>query len=148
MNCIWPNMKYILASLTLLMSTMLLAGCANSNRHILGANDESQLQVRSIQTRAFDTSDKNMVVRNVVASLQDLNFVIDKADADLGTVTATKLSGYQIRMTVTVRPKGDTQMVVRANGQYNNKVILDPVMYQDFFAVLQKSLFLTANSID
>ena len=51
-------------------------------------------------------------------------------------------------MTVTVRPKGDTQMVVRANGQYNNKVILDPVMYQDFFAVLQKSLFLTANSID
>ncbi len=89
-----------------------------------------------------------MVVRNVVASLQDLNFVIDKADADLGTVTATKLSGYQIRMTVTVRPKGDTQMVVRANGQYNNKVILDPVMYQDFFAVLQKSLFLTANSID
>lgn len=141
-------MKRIGAILPTLMFAMFVVGCANPNRHILGDTEESQLQVRSIQTRVFDTKDKNMVVRNVVASLQDLSFVIDKADADLGTVTATKLSGYQIRMTVTVRPKGETQMVVRANGQYNNRIILDPVMYQDFFVVLQKSLFLTANSID
>ncbi len=141
-------MKRIGAILPALMFAMFVVGCANPNRHILGDTEESQLQVRSIQTRVFDTKDKNMVVRNVVASLQDLSFVIDKADADLGTVTATKLSGYQIRMTVTVRPKGETQMVVRANGQYNNRIILDPVMYQDFFVVLQKSLFLTANSID
>lgn len=141
-------MKRVQTVLFLVLSALLLAGCQSPDRHILGDDEQSQLQVRSIQTRAFDTGDKNMVVRNVVASLQDLNFVIDKADADLGTVTATKLSGYQIRMTVTVRPKGDSQMVVRANGQYNNRVILDPVMYQDFFTVLQKSLFLTANSID
>lgn len=140
-------MKRIAAGLLVLVSAI-LAGCANPDRHILGDTEESQLQVRSIQTRVFDTADKNMVVRNVVASLQDLSFVIDKADAELGTVTATKLSGYQIRMTVTVRPKGEKQMVVRANGQYNNRVIMDPVMYQDFFAVLQKSLFLTANSIE
>ncbi|HSC75694.1 MAG TPA: hypothetical protein VLB90_05605 [Pseudomonadales bacterium] len=141
-------MKRIGSILPVLVLAMCVAGCENPNRHILGDTEESQLQIRSIQTRVFDTKDKNMVVRNIVASLQDLSFVIDKADADLGTVTATKLSGYQIRMTVTVRPKGETQMVVRANGQYNNHVILDPVMYQDFFAVLQKSLFLTANSID
>lgn len=141
-------MKYVQAVLLLVLSALLAAGCQSPDRHILGDDEQSQLQVRSIQTRSFETADKNMVVRNVVASLQDLNFVIDKADADLGTVTATKLSGYQIRMTVTVRPKGDSQMVVRANGQYNNRVILDPVMYQDFFTVLQKSLFLTANSID
>jgi hypothetical protein len=134
--------------LSVMISVMLLTGCESPDRHILGNPEESQLQVRSIQTRAFDTKDKNMVVRNVVASLQDLGFVIDKADAELGTVTATKLSGYQIRMTVTVRPKGETQMAVRANGQYNDRVILDPAMYQDFFTVLQKSLFLTANSID
>lgn len=140
-------MKRIAAGLLVLVSAILV-GCANPDRHILGDTEESQLQVRSIQTRVFDTADKNMVVRNVVASLQDLSFVIDKADAELGTVTATKLSGYQIRMTVTVRPKGEKQMVVRANGQYNNRVILDPVMYQDFFNVLQKSLFLTANSIE
>lgn len=141
-------MKHIGLVVSVFISAMLIAGCQNPNRHILGDTEESQLQVRSIQTRVFDTNDKNMVVRNVVASLQDLSFVIDKADADLGTVTATKLSGYQIRMTVTVRPKGETQMVVRANGQYNNRIILDPVMYQDFFTVLQKSLFLTANSVD
>ena len=126
----------------------LLAGCETPDNRILGSNETSQLEIRSIQSRTFDTADKNMVVRNVVASLQDLSFVIDKADAELGTVTATKLSGYEIRMTVTVRPKGTTQMLVRANGQYSDRVILDPVMYQDFFNVLQKSLFLTANSID
>ena len=136
--------KYVLT----VASILTLTGCANPNSHILGSGEESQLQVRSIQTRSFDTKDKNMVVRNVVASLQDLSFVIDKADADLGTVTATRLTGYQIRMTVTVRPKDNNQMVVRANGQYNNQVILDPVLYQDFFTVLQKSLFLSANSID
>lgn len=130
------------------MALVFLAGCVNPNAHILGSGDESQLKTRQMQTRSFDTADKNMVVRNVVASLQDLNFVIDKADDELGTVTATRLSGYQIRMTVTVRPKGKDQMIVRANGQYNNQVILDPVLYQDFFSVLQKSLFLTANSID
>lgn len=140
-------MKRIAAVVLVLMSAI-MAGCVNPDRHILADSAESQLQIRSIQTRVFDTADKNMVVRNVVASLQDLSFVIDKADAELGTVTATKLSGYQIRMTVIVRPKGEKQMTVRANGQYNNRVILDPVMYQDFFNVLQKSLYLTANSIE
>ena len=144
-------MKYVAKRVSvslLLAACMVMVGCESPDRHILGNPEESSLQIRSIQSRAFDTKDKNMVVRNVVASLQDLGFVIDKADAELGTVSATKLSGYQIRMTVTVRPKGETQMVVRANGQYNDHVIMDPVMYQDFFTVLQKSLFLTANSID
>lgn len=101
-----------------------------------------------MQTRAFDTDDKNMVVRNVISTLQDLNFVIDKADGELGTISATKLSGYQVRMTVTVRQKSPEQLLVRANAQYNLKAIDDPKIYQDFFSALSKSLFLTANSID
>ncbi|MDB4729996.1 hypothetical protein OAF58_00765 [bacterium] len=101
-----------------------------------------------MQTRSFDTSNKNSVVRSTIATLQDLGFVIDKADADLGTISATKLSGYQIRMTVTVRPKPTGQMIVRANAQYNVVAIEDPKMYQDFFTSLGKSLFLSANSVE
>ncbi len=126
-----------------------MVACANQNRNILSdGSGNSQLQTRSIQTRSFDTGDKNLVVRNIIATLQDLGFVIDKADVDLGTVTATRLSGYQIRMSVTARNKGSEEMIVRANGQYNDQVILDPVLYQDFFSALQKSLFLSANSVE
>ena len=134
--------KIIVATLFVLA----LAGCASQNSHILEGG--SQVQLRSMQTRAFDTSNKNMVVRNVIATLQDLSFVVDKADAELGIVTATKLSRYTIRITVTVRPKSESQMLVRANAQYNFIAIEDPEVYQQFFSALQKSLFLTAHSVE
>jgi hypothetical protein len=78
-----------------------------------------------------------------------MGFVIDKADLDLGTISATKLSGYQIKMTVTVRTKrGGIQQLVRANARYNLEAIVDPEMYQDFFNALGKSLFLAANEVE
>ena len=110
-----------------------------------GAN---QVELRSFQTRAFDTTDKDMMLRTVIATLQDLGFIIDQADEDLGAVTGTKLSGYQIRMTVITRPRGDTQLLVRANAYYNKTPIEDPLPYQDFFTSLEKALFLTAHQVD
>ena len=129
-----------------LLALVSLVGCASPNSHILEGG--SQVELRSYQSRSFDTADKVLVVRNVISTMQDLSFVIDKADADLGTVTGTKLSGYEVRMTVTVRPKSETQVIVRANATYNMKAIEDPVVYQQFFAALEKSLFLTAQQIE
>lgn len=84
-----------------------------------------------------------------IATLQDLGFVVDKADLDLGSVSATKLSGYALRMTVNVRPgTSGKSMIVRANAQYNTTAVTDPKPYQDFFVSLQKSMFLTANNVD
>ena len=128
------------------LTLVALVGCASPNSHILEGG--SQVELRSYQSRSFDTADKVLVVRNVISTMQDLSFVIDKADADLGTVTGTKLSGYEVRMTVTVRPKNETQVIVRANATYNMKAIEDPVVYQQFFAALEKSLFLTAQQIE
>ena len=125
---------------------IVLSGCASQNSRILEGGN--QLELRSMQTRSFDTSDKNIVVRNIISTLQDLSFVIDKADADLGMVSATKLSGYKIRMTVTARSKSSSSIIVRASAQYNLKPIEDPKMYQDFFSSLSKSLFLSANSVE
>ncbi len=83
-----------------------------------------------------------------MATLQDLSFVLDKADAVLGTVSGTKLDGYQLRITVTVRPRGETQMLVRANAQYNITAVEDPEPYQQFFAALERAMFLTAHEVD
>jgi hypothetical protein len=81
--------------------------------------------------------------------MQDLDFVIDKADLDLGSITGSKFLGYGIVvMTVTVRPRGEKQLLVRTNAQYGISSIEDPQTYQDFFNALEKALFLTAQQVD
>ena len=124
-----------------------LPGCAPSTKAIMQA-ESSALELRSFQQRAFDTADIEKTLRTVIATLQDLGFVVDKADLDLGTVSATKLAGYQLRITVTVRPRGTTQVLVRANAQYLDKAVEDPKPYQDFFTALEKAMFLTAQQVD
>lgn len=127
---------------------LMLTACQTDSRQQVLATTKSQVELRSIQTRAFDTTDKEKTLRTVMATLQDLNFVLDKADAVLGTVSGTKLDGYQLRMTVTVRPRGENQLLVRANAQYNIYPVEDPEPYQQFFAALQKAMFLTAQQVD
>jgi len=124
-----------------------LIGCASSRSKLL-ETEQSQVQLRSIQTRAFDTTDTVATLRAVMATLQDLGFVIDNADADLGTVSATKLDRYAMRMTVSVRPRGETQVMVRANAQLNLHAVNDPQPYQQFFDALSKSLFLAAQQVE
>ncbi len=120
---------------------------ADSRKEVL-ATDRSQVQLRAVQTRSFATVDRALVLRNVIATLQDLGFVIDKSDDTLGTVTGTKLAGYSMRITVTVRPRARTETAVRASAQYNLDAISDASPYQQFFAALEKSMFLTANEVD
>jgi len=124
-----------------------VAGCQSSKRELL-ATGESQVQLRSIQSRAFDTTDREKMLRTIMATLQDLGFVIDQADETLGSVSATKLDKYALRMTVTIRPRGQTQTLVRANAQYQLRAVEDPEPYQQFFNALGKAMFLTAHEVD
>ena len=140
--------KKIPLALIVMSAVLMLAGCQTDSKQQVLAVTKSQVELRSFQTRAFDTTDKEKTLRTVMATLQDLSFVLDKADAILGTVSATKLDGYQLRITVTVRPRGETQMLVRANAQYNITAVEDPEPYQQFFIALEKSMFLTAHEVD
>lgn len=146
------NQKIVrLSILAITASSLLLTGCQTMKERVLdsSADGQTSVELRAMQSRSFDTPDKQKTMRSVIATLQDLGFVVDKADLDLGSVSATKLSGYALRITVSVRPgaTGKT-MIVRANAQYNNMAVTDPKPYQDFFVSLQKSMFLQANNVD
>ena len=129
-----------------LLSLLLLASCATTPANVTGAG--TQLETRQIQTREYDTLDKAMTLRSVIATLQDLGFTIDQADAELGTVTATRLHDYIMRMTVTVVQKGEQRIAVRANARIGEDSVTDAATYQDFFVVLDKAMFLTLHKVD
>ena len=126
-----------------------VAGCQSSfTAKELLTHGEGQVAIRSIQTRAFDTTDRTRVMRTVIATLQDLEFVIDQGDETLSLVGATKLDNYNLRMTVTARPSEDTQTLVRANASLNRMMVSDAGFYRHFFISLEHGLFLAAHGVD
>lgn len=141
------NRALRLFSVFLLLTGMV--GCATSSQKEILATDQSQVALRSIQSRAFDTTDKKLMMRSVLNTLQDLDFLIQDSSLELGTVTGQKFSGVNVvKISVTVKERNATQMLVRANAQFGVKAVEDPKIYQDFFAALEKSVFLTAQQVD
>jgi hypothetical protein len=124
-----------------------ITGCASSPQVAI-FDTQSAVQQRSYQSRVFETTDTKQTLRSVIATLQDLGFVMDQADLALGSVSATKLDDYELRVTVTARPRGTTQTLVRASAAFRQGVVTTPVTYQDFFVALEKAMFLTAQQVD
>jgi hypothetical protein len=125
-----------------------LAACQQNSRDQVLASVNSQAAQRAISTRSFDTRDQAKVFQAVIATLQDLSFVIDRADSILGTVSATRYGNALVRFTVTVRPDGANGTIVRASGQLNQHELSDPAPFQRFYEALSQALFLQANQID
>lgn len=137
-----------LSALLGLLCLFVVAACQTDSRQQVLLTDKSQVALRAVQTRAFDTLETNLALRTVIATLQDLGFVVDKADHQLGTISATKLAGYVMRMTITVRQRNKAQTAVRASAQYNLVAVSDAKPYQEFFTALEKAMFLTAHKVD
>lgn len=142
------NMGFSRMALTAIVTAISvgLSGCATPKGQLMKLNT-SQINLRSMQTRAFDTTDEKKALRSVISTLQDFDFLIDEANRVLGVISATRRNDWA-QMTVTVRPRGETQVEVRANLEYNRKGVEDPSIYQKFFAFLEKSMFLTAHEVD
>jgi hypothetical protein len=113
------------------------------------APTEAQMKLRSFQSRTFEIRDRNQAMRGVIATLQDLGFIIERANEPLGLVTAARFAepNYYdvVGVTVTVRPQEGGRMLIRANAIYNNEPVEDPKVYQNFFATLERSLFVDRN---
>lgn len=150
MTCLTMHTRMFWTGL-LLTGTLSLHGCAapQATQDLLAPTD-AQMKIRSLQTRSFDLKDRNAAIRGVIASLQDLGFIIERANEGLGLVSAARFAepNYYDVVTITVTVRQDTpeKMSIRANAIYNNKPIEDPKVYQNFFASLQRALFLTEES--
>ena len=144
-------------------------------------SESSQVKMRSIQTRIYDTTDKEQIMRSIISTLQDLYFDLDVIDQESGIISGKKLyqsgGGWEnhptyytyktdnlvifstnyrtygpfqyrndlTRISVTIRPKGETQLKVRASIQHNIRAVEDPEVYQRFFKLLGESQFLSTN---
>ena len=125
-----------------------LAGCASPPPpqpvDLLAVTDE-QMKLRNMQTRTFDIADRRLAMRGVIAALQDLGFIIERANEPLGLVTGARFAepNYYdvVGVTVTVRQANDKQTTIRANAIYDNQPITDPEVYRNFFTTLQRSFF-------
>ena len=141
-------MRYQYHCVYLLLACLSLTACQADSRQQALASSQSQVAVRQYQTRAFETPDQPLVQRAVISTLQDLGFVVDQADSVVGAISGTKLDGYALRMTVTIRPRNEKQTVVRSNATFNVRTVDDPLPYQQFFSALSKSLFLAEQNVD
>ena len=90
-------------------------------------------------------ADRATAMRAVIAALQDLGFILERANEPLGVVTASRFAEKQwfdvMGVTVTVRMRGEASAEVRINAVYNNQPVTDAEVYRNFFTTLERSLF-------
>lgn len=127
---------------------LVLAACATPtpSPDILAPTEE-QTKLRSYQTRTFEIAERQVAMRAVLGVLQDLGFIVERANEPLGLITAARFAEPNwsdvVAVTVTVRTAADGQTMIRVNAIHNNRPIVEPEPYQRFFAALERSLILT-----
>lgn len=173
---------------------LLLQGCPTpyelrhvnqwDSREQIWLSEESQVKIRTAQSRVFDTSDRRKMLATIVSTLQDLDFKVEVLDEGLGLVSGKKyveseqIYGldlsyllYQpdtllvlnrhdrawgpfthrsnlVRLTVTVRTRNASQLVVRTSAQFYLQAVEDPAPYQQFFRTLEQAVFLEGHSVE
>src|SRR5262245_18417327 len=80
-----PSARGHAGRVLLLVAAVLAAGCATGV-----PPPQTQLEVRAIQTRTFDTADSKMVMKAMFNVLQDDGYVVKNAVVELGLITAAK----------------------------------------------------------
>jgi hypothetical protein len=95
-----PNSKEsVRRSIPVLCASLMLQGCMmqwgaelqmKSESQIL-MSDSSQVRLRSIQSRVFDTTDRFKIMHAAIAAMQDLYFRVDVLDEELGVISGKKM---------------------------------------------------------
>lgn len=156
-------------SLSLAMAFTLLAmGCQNIQQGS-ALQKQSPLEVRARETRTFENNSAKGALKTVLNVLQDDGFFVDYGSADLGLLHANSNATIQggtffwfgrvsqsTEATVNVteveggaRVRVNFQIQVRDSQGYliETLQITDPKFYQEFFAKVDRALFIQKQGI-
>jgi hypothetical protein len=125
------------------LALLALAAC-ESGLHDFSKPPESPAKLAAMRSRVFATGDKPKALRAAIAALQELGFVIDRADFAAGSVSGAKADDYLLRWTVTAASAGAGRLLVRAVLRYDVTTVLEPEPYEKIFAILARHLALDA----
>jgi hypothetical protein len=129
------------------LALLAVAACQSDLRDF-SQPPESAAKLAAIRSRVFATDDKRKTLRAAIAALQQLGFVVDRADFAAASVSAAKADQYLLRLTVTVAPASAGRLLVRAVARYDVTPVLDAEPYQKFFATLAHILELEAHPVE
>jgi len=158
----------------LLFCLMLLSvfGCSGSQ---IKTVQKTQLEIRQMQTRTYDTQNTKMVVKAMLNVLQDDGFIVNQADLELGFLNATKEvdvenpwekfwatyeEGWKKNSITTctanvsqfgdktrVRVNFQVKVMTNLGGVATVYQIDDPEYYQKFFSKVDKGIFIEKEKI-
>jgi hypothetical protein len=161
----------------ILLALCLGASCATDRGAAPAGGIRSQAEVRNFQTRSYAVADQPLVMKAMINVLQDLNFIVKTADAQLGVITAEKWSNIEhsrkeikrakkektglaeaavLECTANVSIYGNEtrvrvtfqQRIVGPGGTVINVTrVEDAPFYQEFFAKVGKGIFLQQEGI-
>lgn len=133
------------------LAAFVVSGCVQNQEPPVLMSEKSTVELRSIQSRTFETGDEQKVYRSIVAVMLDLGYAITSLDADAKTITGNKLA--QLTLTASIPTADETSTTVRANAIVKtspHKMVQpyqvdSPEFYQKrFFDPLSQALFLDA----
>ena len=91
-----------------------LAACQTDSRQQILHTDRSQVELRAVQTRAFDTTDRNLTVRNVIATLQGGTVTVSGPRAPGELAVVVEHQGRRIPAVFQQRSAADARREVAA----------------------------------
>jgi len=120
----------------------MVAGCASLPKDALSAS-ETLMSDRVMQSRKYETTDEDRILLSCAGVLQDLGFILEESDTDIGLISASKMRSaldprqiivsyaavflfmpplptdkeQKFRASVTTRPAGDSHIAVRVTFQ-------------------------------
>lgn len=171
----------VVVCLSLVLLTISGCGITEVPGMVLGGKKKqaTQLEIREMQTRTFDTKDVQTVIKAMLDVLQDDDYIIEQVNVEMGFFNASKeanaedglekawdtfwwggMATYKknsiVDCTANVSQFGE-QVKVRANFRIkfmNNRggvefvgQVDDPKFYQDFFAKVDKGIFIEKEKI-
>ena len=146
-------MKYL--PFFIISIVMIFSACSSSKPK----TTLSAMEIRSIQTKEYDSEDMKLIMNALLSTLQDDGYIIEKAKLKMGLVIAEKVDSVYvsdkkiIRATVNITKNKLINVRVSFNAtnfylsRNNSYLILDKRFYQKFFMKLDKAIFIEKEKI-